>query len=134
MTDDPGVAVLALLAGNADLTMYEPDDPALQNLNTPPQRPYGVVYVSTPTKGNPRLTGRMTRQTITVAVKVVADTAAACRGVSRKVALQLEHKRPAITDRECTPIQPGLGAHATPDRDFDPPLLVLTDLYRFSIS
>lgn len=132
MTRDAGEAVLALLAPDDALAAYEPDDAALQDPARPPERPYGVVYVSNGPATNPRLSGRRTRDRYTVNVKIVADSAASCRWYARRVNARLEHHRPALDGITTTPLSRTGGVPASPDTDFKPVLQVMTDTYQFT--
>lgn len=127
---DATAAVLALLAADVNVTVYDgevPTDPATGKL---PARPYVVVYGPPDGDGGrlvDSLAGTSHRADGVVTTTVVADNAESVRIIAKRVRALLLDVVPAVTGRVCFPIRHDSGQNIARDDDVQPPVLFAVD-------
>lgn len=124
---DAAAAVLALLAADTNITVYDSLVPVDQTTGRPPPRPYVVVHAPVGKSTVNNLTGNSGALEALIQTTSVGDTAESCRIVARRVKAALLDIRPVIVDRVSFPIRHEDSLPPRVDNQVQPPVLFAVD-------
>lgn len=120
-------AVLGLLTGISDLTVY---DGIVPNL---PALPYAVLWASTPLRYTDRMCGDQINARLVFSTHAVASTSVQVGWVQEKLNAALLGATVTVAGRSCERIQSFEYGSGKPDIDYDvdPPVLTAVDSWLF---
>ena len=127
MNIDAAAAVLALLAADTNLRVYDGMVPTDPTTGRPPPRPYVVIYAPVGLSTVHNLTGTSGALEASIQTTCVGDTAESCRIVARRVKAALLDVVPVVSGRASFPIRHEYSEPARVDNDVAPPVLFAVD-------
>lgn len=127
MNIDAAAAVLALLAADTNLKVFDGLVPANPDTGAPPARPYVVVFAPPGRAAVFNLAGQSGDISASIQTTCVGDTAESCRITARRVKAALLDVRPVVVARVSYPIRHEDSQAPRVDNDVQPPVMYSID-------